>query len=285
MSLVMDIKFDGELLSENNYVPLRVAAKVFLHMQRAIDRAYLSKENRLHKYAKVGRKNYDDCAIWLGETRPNCRIFDILASKRDHQIIESVKNIFNSAFTKVLESNADVVIPTLLEEARDAQKKLIVYKSQGVLDEEAFLAKRTQLENEFVDRSVAKELAEMSSVVTSPMAGDDSSLCINFYVGNRVRIDLNRSRAKILRKIVGRKMLGDTVSFKGVFRGGDIEQKCGKFDRHSSGKTSMLYFSEKEECQALNRISGEEITIVGCPIFEYDSYDMDAGDIYFLCKE
>lgn len=282
-SVAMTVQFNGEFLSSEQYISLRTAGKVFKHLQAAVDRAYLYKEGKLYKNARVSRYEYQKDIIWLGETKANCRLFEILSNIKDLNVIDIVKQRCKNINREII----DMSFQDCLDEIREERNLYKLRVENGhvipVQYKEFMLKEKNIFEKRYVERAIAKEIAAIGSVVRSPAAGE-SSVNLSFNDDEHFIFEINRKRAEIINKVVNQRTLSDPVILLGVFRGGDIKNKKGKFDNRITGKTSNLLFATEEECIELNKYSGSSISIIGCPVVEYGTYDTEAGDIYFLLK-
>lgn len=283
MSLVMSVRFDGEILSNAHYISLRTASKVFGHLQRAMDRAHLEALGRLYKHARLGNESYRDHVIWLGDSRPNCRTFDILASENDKQIIRRVRDAWGTAMGNLVQNDIAREQMSLKEE----REQYLARVNGGFLQPEAYPQFRRQqdhFEHKFSERAITKELVEIGSVVRSDGAGENSCITINTHFDDNISIELNRHTAKLLSQLVGVKRLAPPVLYAGEYRGGDIYTKTGKFKNALTANTMLIKFQSKDDAIFLNGFSGQVISIVCCPVLEYDTHDVECGDIYFLKK-
>ncbi|MGJ3523568.1 hypothetical protein ACR4XJ_11105 [Nitratidesulfovibrio sp. D1] len=283
MSHVMSVRFDGDILSEQHYISLRTASKVFGHLQVAVDRAHLQKLGRLHKHAKLGAEQYQSHVIWLGDSLANCRTFQILADNDDKQLIDVVKMNFVDAFEGAVKKGIAAEVEDIRDESRLVLAKVesgVVrptrYNEFRVLNEERF-------SSGFIRRAIAKELVKIGSVVSSEGAGA-SSITLDFLGEDSEAVTLNRQIAELLRNYVGQRSLGDPVVYAGEYRGGDVFTKTGKFKNALNGKTMIVRFDKKEDAMFLNGFSGQVVSIVCCPVLEYGTHDVECGDVFYLKK-
>lgn len=283
MSHVMSVRFDGDILSEQHYISLRTASKVFGHLQVAVDRAHLQDLGRLYKHARLGAEQYQSHVVWLGESLANCRTFQILADNDDKKLIDVVKTNFTDAVDGALKKG----IAAEVEDIREESRLVLAKVESGVVRPEQYNEFRVHNENRFsagfIRRAIAKELVQIGSVVTSEGAGN-SSITLDFHGEDSEAVTLNKQIAELLRNHVGQRSLGNPVVYAGEYRGGDVFTKTGKFKNALTGKTMIIHFEKKEDAMFLNGFSGQVVSIVCCPVLEYDTHDVECGDVFYLKK-
>lgn len=182
MNAVFSIHFDGPIVIEHK-VSLRVMAKTYEHMQRAIDRAYLdTKYGSVWKHARLKQEDYERTEF-LAEYPRECGIILDGIKIGAETIIDRINGAlavpFERAVQQGIEEHASIVeqLPQRRQFAHARREQLVTY--QDMVDHPDARVVRA-----YSDRSIVKEIDQIASMV-KPKELD----------GSYVELRLNGSRA------------------------------------------------------------------------------------------
>lgn len=285
MSAVFSIHFDGPIVTDHK-VSLRVMAKTYEHMQRAIDRAYIdTKYGSVWKHARLKQEDYEHTEFLADYPREGGIILDGIKSGAE-AIIDRINGAlavpFERAVREGVEEHASIVeqLPRRREFAHARREQLMTY--QDMVDHPD-----TRVVRAYSDRSIVKEIDQIAAMV-KPEEVDGS------YV--EVRLNGSRShpvyafdaaRAKRFHEIVSRRELGEPVLIRGKIRsldhGNRYSPMKAKILNLVSNREITLHLGSEDDFLRLHPYhTAEQVFLFASPVIEFGAYDPNGGDMYFV---
>lgn len=286
MSASIQLKLDGGLLHGPHGVTVRTLSRSMTSIQAAVDRAFLDVQfGQVFKHARLPIKYYDDADFIVGEITEGSFVIDFLSNKGGpivKRLIDAISNPYKDA------------VEGANQEIYEIGRQIEGVKSQ-VLNEtifpqhyEDFLNAPDPLATRaYGDRSITKNIDHMLTPVRKI---EDATLHLSLKEDERAitrTFEFNSQIATEFSAIVSRRNLGGPVIFKGSLRALDRGHRKsnfkGKFTNSINGKDLILHIqSEADLSELVPYLNEDELTIMACPIIEYEAFDPNAGDIQFL---
>ncbi|MDD2721076.1 MAG: hypothetical protein PHH47_07205 [Gallionella sp.] len=285
MTAVLSIHFDGPIVTEHK-VSLRVMAKTYEHMQRAIDRAYLdTKYGSVWKHARLKREDYEHTEFLADYPREGGIILDGIKAGAE-AIIDRINGAIAAPFEKAaqqgVEEHASIVdqLPTRRQYAHANKDMLATY--QDMVDRPD-----TRVVRAYSDRSIVKEVDQIASMV-KPDELDGSYVEFKLY-GSRAHpvYTFDAAMAKRFHDVVSRRELGEPVLIRGRIRSLDqgnryspMKAKILNLDSH---REITLHLGAEEDFIRLHPYhTAEQVFLFASPVIEFGAYDPNGGDMYFV---
>lgn len=281
-------RFDGPIVHEN-HLSLRATARTADHLQSAIDRAYLdTRYGDVFKYQKLKHNEYELVDFIALTPEPGSFIQTIIAKASNpttRNIIDKINSTLSNAYDR-LDEPLDQSAPSIREQANQ-RKELFRISKEAPTYEEFVNTELDSLSTAYADRSINKELDQILGLIRQEH-NEGSTFEISLY-GSKPggKFDFDTQKSKAFHKIVSERRIGTPMIL-------DIELRsldAGKNGTISSGKAKNL--SSGKECNMLiadplvfgrlaphlRRTRRKRIQIAACPIYEYDAWDPNGGDI------
>jgi hypothetical protein len=279
----LDFHYDGEIVSTDHKVDVRTLGKTLTHLQRSIDRAYLDiKRGGVYKHARIRKDEFDDALFWVGNPRiGGFRLKSYseteFARKITNRISEALKPAFDDACREGFDRAAQI------KEQIERRKGALNAGSQELLTfDQAQITQEKGIIRDYGDRSIVKEYDEILSILRSSESGK-SFFDLKVKGDKTLNFNFDKKISEKFHIIVTNKIVGNPVLYKGLIRSLDVQTLTGKFINSFTKKTHVLKTADKNDVIKIRPFLGEDnIQFVGCPIIEYGSYDLNAGDIYFI---
>lgn len=285
---LISIHFDGPIAA-NHTVQLRTFSRTLDHIQTAIDRAYLDlKHGGIGKNARMTSEDYEPTDFLVQQTREGGFISDIIGKSDSKEIIERMNDAIAPAHEEAKKPVIDEK-PSLIEEAEKRRKHFKSGAQLAISYQEMVDTPDPKLTRAYGDRSIVKEFDQIAAAIRARQ-NDGSSIEIDLYPGRALpTLVFDYSTAVALHKIVSSRSLGDPVEIPVTLRaldsGGGAVSKA-KATNLISGKEFNLFIHTERGFSSLRKYLSKRnpkpFNVIACPVLEYDAFDPDAGDMYFI---
>jgi len=285
MNAVFSIHFDGPIVTEHK-VSLRVMAKTYEHMQRAIDRAYLdTKYGSVWKHARLKQEDYEQTEFLAEYPREGGIILDGIKAGAG-AIIDRINGAIAAPFAKAIqqgvEEHASIVdqLPQRRQFAHARRDQLATY--QDMVDHPDARVVRA-----YSDRSIVKEVDQIASMV-KPDELNGSYVELKLHGSHAHPVyTFDAARAKRFHEIVSRRELGEPVLIRGKIRSLDQGNKYSsmkaKILNLDSNREIILHLGSEEDFFKLHpHHTAEQVFLFASPVIEFGAYDPKGGDMYFV---
>jgi len=280
------IHYDGDIALEHS-VSMRTLAKTISHMQAAIGRAHLDikYDKGVYKHAHLTGDDYIETDFFVQAPQEGGYIFSCIRdSINANKILDRIAIALNPLVEKAI-AGCD-------ENSRSIKQSVQNRKNQvysGIIEAQKFEYKLGEpdelIKRKYGDRSIAKEIDGIIGVLRPDHAGD-SSCELTFKSDKRYDFKFNRRTSQNFHKIVSERKLGDPLIYEAELLSLDRNQGWkGKFRNLYNNKVAYLHLSSEEDFRKVHPFLPEKagkMVFIGSPLIEYDAYDPNAGDVYFL---
>lgn len=279
------VHFDGPI-TVNHRVPIRVLAKTYEHMQRAIDRAYLIElYGEVWKHARLKDDQYRETDFIAEYPREGGIILDAVrdgAGALIDRVAEAIRPVFESATQQAVEQQATMAAQIVQRRAYvDGMRENTLTYEQIVENPPSNWA------SAYSNRSVIKEIDQLVAQV-SPHQLDGSTVDITLN-GNVSHLPFGFT-AQIARRfhvIASQRELGAplivTARIRSLDRGNRYAKPSAKIENLGTGREVNLHLPRREDCDELHPYhNGEAVRLYVCPIIEALGFDVHGGDLLYL---
>ena len=155
--------------------------------------------------------------------------------------------------------------------------------SLQLLGDKEFLFPDPSIIRKYGEKSILKEIDQILSIIRAEKFGDNY-FDLSLDPGQKKTFSFDRNRSNNFSSIIRKRSVGNPLVYKGTIRALDTVTKIGKFINSGTKKTCNILFSSSTDIISIREFLGDqkEILFYGSPVIEYGSYDLNAGDIYFL---
>lgn len=279
------VHFDGPI-TINHRVPIRVLAKTYEHMQRAIDRAYLIElHGEVWKHARLKNNQYRETDFIAEYPREGGIILDAVRDGGGailDRIASSIRPVFEAATQQALVQQESMAVQL-------AQRQNYV---QGMREntrtyEQVAEDPPQHWADAYSNRSVIKEIDQLVAQVTpSQLDGSTVDIALN---GNLAHLPFGFTPqiARRFHIITSQRELGApmivTARIRSLDRGNRFVKPSGKIENLSTGREVTLQLPRKEDFDELHPFhNGEAVRLYVCPIVEALGFDVHGGDLMYL---
>jgi hypothetical protein len=279
------VHFDGPI-TVNHRVPIRVLAKTYEHMQRAIDRAYLiDLYGEVWKHARLKDDQYRETDFIAEYPREGGIILDAVrdgAGVLIDRVAEAIRPVFESATQQAIEQQATMAtqIAQRREYVGGMRENTLTY-DQIVEDPPPNWA------SAYSNRSVIKEIDQLVAQIT-PRQLDGSIVDLSLY-GNVSHLPFSFTApiARSFHVIASQRELGAplivTARIRSLDRGNRFAKPSAKIENLSTNREVRLHLPRREDCDELHpHHNGEAVRLYVCPIIEALGFDIHGGDLLYL---
>lgn len=279
------IHFDGSITNEHR-LPLRVMAKTYEHMQRALDRAYLvQKYGEVWKHARLTDAQYAETEFIAEWPREGGVVLD--AVRRGSS---ALMDTLYAAVQPVFERSAQQG----LEQAESLRDQIVARR-----DYVSGVRRRTKRFDElaqtpptdwaiaYSNRSVVKEIDQMVMQI-APERYDGSTVVIQLQ-GTRWHpaLEFDQARAKRFHTAASWRELAAPVVVEGRIRsldsGNRFSKPKAKILNLATDREVTLHLSSEADFLALHPFhTADSVTLYVCPVLEAGGFDLHGGDLQFL---
>jgi hypothetical protein len=279
------VHFDGPI-TINHRVPIRVLARTYEHMQRAIDRAYLIETyGDVWKHARLKGKQYQETDFIAEYPREGGIILDAVRDGSGamlDRIAAAIRPVFENAAQQAIEQK-QTMAAQLLE--RHAYVKGMQANTQTF--EQVAANPPPNWANAYSNRSVVKEIDQLISQI-SPLQLDGSSVEITLH-GNVAHLPFSFTPqiARRFHMISSQRELAApfivNARIRSLDRGNRYTKPSAKIENLHTNREVSLHLPRRENFDELHPYhNGEPVQLYACPIVEALGFDMNGGDLMYL---
>ncbi|MED5618736.1 hypothetical protein [Ideonella sp. BN130291] len=279
------IHFDGPITVDHK-VSIRVLAKTYEHMQRAIDRAYLiEKHGDVWKHARLKDHEYQETEFIAEYPREGGIILDAVragAGAIVDRVAAAIRPVFEGAVNDAIEQQASIA-----EQLADRRDYVGGMRANTPRFEDLLADPPDAWASGYSNRSVVKEIDQLVAQVTPDRL--DGSIVEITLRGRRSHLpfEFDAQIARRFHKIAARKELGAAFAVNTIIRtldrGNRYARPSAKILNLASGREVVLHLSSQQDCDALHPYhNGREVRLFVCPIIEALGFDLMGGDLMFL---
>jgi len=282
---VLEIHFHGDI-TKNHQVSLRTLGKTLKHAQSAIDRAYINdKRGGLIKNATMRAQDYGDAEFLVQPPEPGGYIIKFFAQTLSgRRCLDKISHVVNRIYMGSQGESASH------NDSIKKQAELRLATLQAGAIEPAYYADVKDcpdplVRREYAERSIAKEIDQLLSLLRSKSSGE-SQIELTLMTDNSYNFMFDSFKSDRFHVEVSRKSVGQPIIYEGKIIELNAKLLKGQFENRDSEKNCNLIFPTKEAFESakdyLEANMDLPIKFIGSPVVEYESYDIEAGDIVFL---
>lgn len=279
------VHFDGPI-TINHRVPIRVLARTYEHMQRAIDRAYLIETyGDVWKHARLKGKQYQETDFIAEYPREGGIILDAVRDGSGamlDRVASAIRPVFEKAAQQAIEQN-QTMAAQLLE--RHEYVKGMQENTQTF--EQVAENPPPNWASAYSNRSVVKEIDQLVSQI-SPIQLDGSSVEISLY-GNvpHLPFTFTPQIARRFHSISSQRELAApfivNARIRSLDRGNRYTKPSAKIENLHTNREVSLHLPRRENFDELHpHHNGKPVQLYVCPIVEALGFDMNGGDLMYL---
>ena len=280
----IEIHYSGELVVDHR-VPLNVLATTLNHIQNTVSRSYLdiTRTHGVFKHARMSAKDYENSIFLVGDPKEGGYILDFIAhTPLANKIVQRISSALSPAFEKAKKEGYQKIEDFGTE--IDLQKgKILKELVKPRLFTKEMLNPDPKIVRNYGDRSILKEIDQILAIIRKETLGENY-FDLSLNPGQRKKFSFNRNISNNFHSVITTKSIGNPLEYFGKLRSLDSGTKVGKFINSDSGRTHNLRFKAEVDIFKVRKFLGDDdgFSFIGSPVIEYGSYDMYAGDIYFL---
>ena len=286
------VHFDGPITVEHR-VTIRVLARTYEHMQRAIDRAYLiEKHGDVWKHARLKASEYRETDFIAAYPREGGIILDAVrdgaGAVRDSagavldRVAAAIRPVFESATQEAVAQHAS------MDAQLNQRRNFVNRMGENTQSYAAVVADPpANWANAYSNRSVIKEIDQLVGQVT-PRQLEGSSVAIALH-GDHTHLpfEFTALTARRFHMIASERELGApfivTARIRSLDRGNRYTKPSAKIANLDTNREVSLHLPNREDCDLLHpHHNGEPIRLFVCPIVEALGFDVNGGDLMFL---
>jgi len=281
----VSVHFDGAIAIDHK-LSLRVMARTYQHMQRALDRAYLILEHgEVWKHARLKDEEYEETEFIAEYPREGGVILDAIRAGGEAivtRVYAAVRPVFEQAAQHGL--NEAQTLAAQLAARRD-------YVDHMRRDTQTFASITEDPPDDWAerysDRSVVKEVDQLIQQIT-----------LERYAGSTVEIALagrdwfppfafDGAAAQRFHKAAAHRELGPPLRLPARIRsldaGGKYARPKAKILNLVTGREAILHLANEADFLALHpHHTAEHVMLYVCPVLEAGGFDLHGGDLQFL---
>lgn len=277
--------FDGSITVEHR-VSVRVLAKTYEHMQRAIDRAYLiSVHGDVWKYARLKASDYERTEFLAQYPRQGGIILDAIRDGADaivERIAAAVRPVFERALQQGIENHG-----SLAAELQERRRYVIGVREEVPTFDRVAAQPPAHWASAYSNRSIVKEIDQLVGQIT-----------LERYEGSTVEVALRGQQASLpflfdanvarrFHSVAAQRELGPamivTAIIRSLDRGNKYSKPSAKILNVETNREVNLALSGTDDCDALHPFhDGRQVRLFVCPIVEALGFDLRGGDLMFL---
>ncbi len=256
-------------------------------IQAAADRAYLDvRYGSVWKHARLPVAFYDDADFIVGEPYEGSFVLEFV-SQRGSDVVRRMREALRDPYRQAREGGFEAA--RAIDRQINARKGQVDNELMVPQPFEAFLENPDQLATRtFGDKSINKNIDQL----LTPVRHDDNAylklvLQPSLREGSET-YEFTKGTAQAFKKVIGKRELGNPVIYRGRLRTLDrghnqTSNFRGKLTNLANDKDVAIYIQSEEDYNSLvPYMSQDEVTLVACPIIEFESFDPNGGDIQFV---
>lgn len=278
------IHFAGEIAS-NHSISMRTLGKSLLHLQSAVDRAYLDiKYGNLWKYAKTNAEDREDALFVTRVPEEGGYILDFLGETPiGRSVVNRISAALKPAIEKAMEDGDRQIID--FADQIETRKRQLASSAFDVLTyQDAVDNPPEEISRKYGDRSIVKEIDQIASIIRSSKVSDDSLIELQLVGDNTNDFVFDKSISKKFHWVVAEKMIGRPIAYLAKIISLDHKNMKGKIYNVVSKKEANIHFVNAEGFFKVKPHLGDKnpARILACPLIEYRTFDPRSGDVYFI---
>lgn len=287
---LITIHYDGPIAVDHR-LSLRTLGVTLSHMQSAIDRAYIElRYGRVVKHARLKQADYAVVDFTVGQPRDGGFIVDLI-----NNTTAGIADRIHSAVSKAYDAASRDAIVVAESINQQAERRASGFKTgaQKAISHSDFATKQESKAEvaKFGDRSITKEIDQVlaqlrveryeGSTLELILAGRDSHAPLVF----------DKVKAERFHHVVSARTLGAPIRMEVQIRALDAgrgnSSPSGKATNIESKRDFTIHFSNDDDFNLIARQfrGGSRrpiLPIIACPILEYNVFDPEAGDMFFI---
>lgn len=279
------IHFDGPITVEHK-VSIRVLARTYEHMQRAIDRAFLIEfHGEVWKHARLTDEQYAQTEFIAEYPREGGIILDAVrqgAGAIVDRIANSIRPIFETAIQHGLEEHQSIA-----QQHAERLQYVHAMRNNTPSFDDVVANPPPGWAGAYSNRSVVKEIDQLVTQIT-PDRVEGSTVDLTL-LGNRNHLpfEFNAVKAKRFHQLASQRDLGNALIVRAIIRsldrGNRYAKPSAKILNLATNREVALHLSSIADCDALHRYhNGDPVGLYVCPIVEALGFDVNGGDLMFI---
>lgn len=282
------IHYDGPITVEHK-VTVRVMARTYEHMQRAIDRAYLfNRYGSVWKHARLKAVDYEFVDFLAEYPREGGIILDAVkgGQRAAAELIDRIGNAIAQPFEQAL--NGEIEEAAHIAQEIAERRNYVDRMGHRTLPFNEMLERPpADWANRYSDRSILKEIDQ----ITFPLSSErlTGSTVEFIFQGTRLHpiYHFDGRIARNFHAIVSRRELGPAVvvnaRIRDLDRGNQYTHPKAKIENLDSGREVILHLAGPRDAEELHpHHMRDHVQIYACPFIEGGGFDMRGGDLYFV---
>lgn len=282
------VHYDGPIAVEHK-VTVRVMARTYEHMQRAIDRAYLfNKYGNVWKHARLKAGDYEFVDFIAEYPQEGGIILDAIKAGQQaaSELIDRIGNAIARPFEQALNDQIEEAAH-IAQEIADRRDYVGRMQHRTLTFSEMLERPPEEWANKYSDRSILKEIDQITFPLSSNRL-DGSTVEFTFH-GTRLHpvYQFDARTARNFHAIVSRRELGPAVvvnaRIRDLDRGNQYTHPKAKIENLDSGREVILHLAGPRDAEELHpHHMQNHVQIYACPFIEGGGFDMRGGDLYFV---
>lgn len=287
---LITIHYDGPIAVDHR-LSLRTLGVTLSHMQSAIDRAYLElRYGRVVKHARLKHADYAVVDFTVGQPRDGGFIVDLI-----NNTTSGIADRMHAAISKAYEKATRDAITVSDSINNQAERRSAAFKAgtQKALSHAEFASKQETKREvaKFGDRAITKELDQvLAQLRVDRYEGSTLELIIAGQAAYAPLV-FDKEKAERFHRVVSARSLGTPVKLDVQIRALDAgrgnSNPSGKATNMESKRDFTMHFANDDDFNLVARqfrggARRPVISIIACPILEYNVFDPEAGDMFFI---
>jgi hypothetical protein len=274
------VHFDGEFVAGHK-ISARVLSLSLLHIQTAIERAYLDITHKgVWKYARMRNQDYEQTEFFIKKLKRGGIICDLFSKAKDSaRVVDRVSRAINA-----VKLQGKTPLPMFRDQARALKNRVLSRQVIPLTFKDFVENPGEEIIRQYGDRSIGKEIDQVLSNLRREDIGD-SKINIALTGTSTQDFEFNKASSERFHSTVARRGVAKAIIYKGKLTALDMATKKGKFDNSETQKTSTLHLDNDADLLKVHPflISTSEMVFVGAPLIEFGSIEPNSGDVYFIC--
>lgn len=282
---LISIHYDGPITNDHR-VSLRVMARTYEHIQRAIDRAYLIDiHGNVWKHARLRKNDYANVDFLAAYPREGGIILDCIKDNA-RPIIDRIASALIEPFERAVQGEVDEAAQ-LADEIQDRRQYVQGMQQNTIKFETLVENPPAEWANKYSDRAILKEIDQ----ITHPISSEDlEGSIVEFSLqGSQLypTYQFNSYIARNFHSIVARRELGPAtivrVNVRTLDKGNNFAKPKAKIVNLASNREVVLHLNSRADFEQLSPFHAQEsVHIFACPFIESGGFDVNGGDLQFI---
>ncbi len=279
------VHFDGPITIEHK-VSIRVLAKTYEHMQRAIDRAYLiNTYGEVWKHARLKADQYPETEFIAAYPREGGIFLDAArdgAERIIDRIAVAIRPVFEGAANRAIDQFEGI-------DAQFNNRQLYTQQIGHDIATYDQVAENPppQWAPAYSNRAIVKEIDQLVGlVVPERVDGSIVDITLNGALPH-LPFRFTPETAKRFHLIAAHRELGPAMAIpariRALDRGNKFARPSAKIENLSSGREVNLQLHSRGDADELHPYhDGREVWLIVAPVIEAMGFDLRGGDLMFL---